>query len=399
VSIHRRVTKRRGTTWIVRYRDPLPRERTFNRKADAERFERYVRHQLDTDSYLDPESAKATFGEWAQRWWPTVANSERAPSTISGYESALRIQVLPYLGARRLRTLRRIDLEEWLGELRSAGYSNSTIHSARTVAGMVLASALDARIIGANPLLGIRLPTGTSRTRNALTVQQVEELAATVDPWWRPLVLVLAYCGLRPGEAAGLRWRHLDDLGRLTVEGALTEHRGALLERDTKTHRARVVEVPASILIELRAHVETYVEPSAAAFLFTTPLGDPVRMSNWRHRVWDPAAAELKFPQWATPYVLRHTAASLLAQQGVPVSAAAASLGHDPAIFLRTYAHLYPGDLRSVANAMDDARLSHLPETADVTQLPVGDHSNSESRGENAGTNGRLWRAAKTDPS
>jgi integrase len=67
-----------------------------------------------------------------------------------------------------------------------------------------------------------------------------------------------------------------------------------------------------------------------------------VRISNWRHKVWQPAADELGLPKLATPYVLRHTAASLIAQRGVPVSAAAAALGHDPAIFLRTYAHLYP---------------------------------------------------------
>lgn len=55
------------------------------------------------------------------------------------------------------------------------------------------------------------------------------------------------------------------------------------------------------------------------------------------------------------PYILR-TAASLLAQQGVPVTAAAASLGHDPAIYLRSYARLFPGDLRAVAEAIDVAR-------------------------------------------
>ncbi len=95
MSIHKRVNKRKSV-WIVRYRDPLPRERTFERKADAQRFERYVRHQLDTDQYLDPEMAKVkvTFAEWARRWWSTVESSERAPSTISGYESALRIQDL-----------------------------------------------------------------------------------------------------------------------------------------------------------------------------------------------------------------------------------------------------------------------------------------------------------------
>lgn len=220
MSIHRRVNKRR-TVWIVRYRDPLPRERTFERKADAERFERSVRHQLDTDQYLDPEAAKVTFAQWAERWWPTIETSERAPSTISGYESALRIQVLAYLGGRRLRTLRRIDMEEWLGELRMAGYANSTIHSARTVAGMVLTSALDARIIATNPLAGIRVPTGSSRPRNALTVEQVEALAATVDPWWRPLVLVLAYCGLRPcGAGIWTTWGGLPSNGGSASTGA-----------------------------------------------------------------------------------------------------------------------------------------------------------------------------------
>jgi hypothetical protein len=100
-----------------------------------------------------------------------------------------------------------------------------------------------------------------------------------------------------------------------------------------------------------------------------------VRMSNWRHKVWNPAALELELPQWATPYVLRRTAASLMAQQGVPVSAAAAALGHDPAIFLRTYAHLYPGDLRAVADAMDVARQSaHRSSASCSTSLmPRGD--------------------------
>ncbi len=157
-------------------------------------------------------------------------------------------------------------------------------------ADMVLTSALDARIIAASPLAGIGVPTVSSRPRNALTVEQVEALAATVDPWWRPFVLVLAYCGLRPGEAAALRRRHLDDFGRLTIEGGISEHRGQLLERDTKTHRARIVEVPASVLAVLREHIERNCIHRSDVLLFTTPTGEPVRLSNWRHRVWNPAA-------------------------------------------------------------------------------------------------------------
>jgi integrase len=261
-------------------------------------------------------------------------------------------------------------MEEWLSVLRAAGYSNSTIHAARTVLGMVLTSATDARIIAGNPLTGLRLPKGARRTRNALTVEQVEALSAAVDPWWRPFLLVLAYCGLRPGEALALRLRHLDDLGRLNVERGMTEHRGGLLERDTKTHRSRVVEVPASVLAELRTHVQVRVGSDPNALVLTTPFGDPVRLSNWRHRVWDPLAADLGLSGWATPYVLRHTAATLLAQSGVPVTAAAASLGHDPAIFLRTYAHLYTGDLGAVADAMDAARAAVVDAQEDDEGIP-----------------------------
>ena len=291
---------------------------------------RIARMTVDCDTVLDPEMSRITFGEWHDRWWPTILNSDRAPSTISGYESALRHHVLPHLAGCRLKDLRRIDVEEWLTDLRSAGYSNSTIHAARTVAGMVLTSAVDSRIIAANPLTGVRLPKGTSRTRKALTAEQVEDLAALVDPWWRPFILVLAYCGLRPGEGAALRRRHLDDLGRLTIEGAMSEHRGRLVEQDTKTHRARVVQVPASVLEELCEHLEAHVDDRADAPIFTTPTGDRVRLSNWRHRVWQPAVTQLEFPAWATPYVLRHTAASLMAQSGVPVTAAAAHSGTTP---------------------------------------------------------------------
>ena len=99
-----------------------------------------------------------------------------------------------------------------------------------------------------------------------------------------------------------------------------------------------------------------------------------------------------------------------MAQRGVPVSAAAAALGHDPAVFLRTYAYLYPSHVRAVADAMDLARPGSFRDDASNRSTPtvlvsVADmlvvstvHSAqcrlcslcslcSLARGENAGTN------------
>ena len=343
MSIHKRMAQSGNVSWVVRFRDPIPRERTFRLKGDAERFERRIIREMETGEYHDPSAKKITFGQWHERWWPTIETSERAPSTITGYESSLRIQVLPYLGDVPIKDLRKIHMEEWLGKLRKAGYSSSTIHIAKTAAGMALSSALDSGLITANPMTGLRIAKGTSKTRQALTAEQVELLAEAVGSWWRPFVLVLAYCGLRPGEAIGLRRRHLDDLGRLTIEGAVTEHKGQLVEGDTKTHRSRLVQVPESVLMELKEHMSVHVADDSEAQIFSAPDGSMVRLSNWRHRIWQPAIAKVGLPSGVTPYVLRHTAASLMGQHGVPVSTAAAALGHDPAIYLRTYAHLYRG--------------------------------------------------------
>ena len=50
---------------------------------------------------------------------------------------------------------------------------------------------------------------------------------------------------------------------------------------------------------------------------------------------------------------LRHTAASLLASQGVPIIIASELLGHDPQIFTKVYADLYPEDLKQAASTLN----------------------------------------------
>jgi hypothetical protein len=97
MSVHKRTAQSGAVTWVVRFRDPIPRERTFRLKGDAERFERRTIREMETGEYLDPSARRMTFGQWHDRWWPTIETSDRAPSTIAGYESSLRIQVLPYL--------------------------------------------------------------------------------------------------------------------------------------------------------------------------------------------------------------------------------------------------------------------------------------------------------------
>ena len=71
--------------------------------------------------------------------------------------------------------------------------------------------------------------------------------------------------------------------------------------------------------------MEINVPSDPESRIFTTERGAPVRLSNFRS-VFSEARDASKLPRWVTPYTLRHTAASLLAQQGVPVTTAAVCL-------------------------------------------------------------------------
>jgi integrase len=196
---------------------------------------------------------------------------------------------------------------------------------------------------------------------------QVEALANESGAY-RVLVLVLAYGGLRPNEAFGLRRRHRDDFGHLVVEEGLVEVRGRLVSTDGKTHRARVVPLPPSVADEFAEHLDARpADPQA--LVFVTSSGCPIGLRNFRRQL-DTAALQAGMPEWFTPYTLRHTCASLMASQGVPVTTAAAIMGHDPAMFLRTYAHLYPGDMRGAAAVLDEARTTEISGSrgADVVQ-------------------------------
>lgn len=353
MSIHKRLTKSHRTTWVVRWRDPRPREKTFRTKVEAERFEREIRFSIDAGRYRDPNLDRITFAAWARRWWKT-AEVGRAPKTVESYEGALRLHILPYIGDARLTALRRIDIQEWLAALADSGLGASGVRTARTVAGIILTSAVHSGVIPSSPLAGLRLPRPRSRSTQALTVPQVETLVAAFDAHYRPLVLVLAYGGLRPGEALALRRRHLTDLGQLVVEEGQTEVGGRLVVAETKTHQSRVVPLGPSVVTALQEHLKT-TDSAPDELMFTTPKGARIRLSNFA-KVFDRACQGAGLPEWVTPYTLRHTTASLLAQQGVPPSTASAMLGHDPAVYLRTYCHLYPDDLSVAAMALEDAR-------------------------------------------
>jgi integrase len=125
-----------------------------------------------------------------------------------------------------------------------------------------------------------------------LTAGQVDDLAEAASPYGA-LVYLLAYGGLRWGEAAALRRRRCDLLrGRLEVAEAVSDVNGHLYYGSTKTYERRWVRIP-TFLVELLARQLESVPADPEALVFIGLRGAPLRYQSFRRAIWDRAVPVL----------------------------------------------------------------------------------------------------------
>lgn len=339
--------------WQARYRDPSGRERArnFTRKVDADRFLIRVESDKLRGQWIDPEAARIRLSEVAERWYSTTAPLK--PKTRSGYRSLLDSRILPHLRELRLRHIDPVVVREWIADLQEDGLSASRIRQARNVLHAVFTMAVDGSMVTRNPVAGVKTPPVVSRPRRYLTAKQVGDLADAMESPYDLLVLVLAHTGIRFGEAAALRRSHcLLEVSRLHISESLAEVAGCLHFGTTKTHRQRVVALPASIRNELQHHLEVAVIPSDG-LVFTSPKGRPLRYSNFRRRQWTPAIEKAGLSGLEI-HELRHTAASLMIDQRADPKLVQTQLGHSSiSITYDIYGHLFPDRLDELAARLD----------------------------------------------
>jgi integrase len=214
------------------------------------------------------------------------------------------------------------------------------------------------------------MPALSERGRRYLTAEQVDQLASHARVGRLP-VLVLAYCGLRWSELAGLRVRDVDLMRRrLNIERAVTEVNGGRIEWNSpKNNERRSVPLPRFIVKELTKHL---AKLAADDLVFTGANGGVLRNRNARRDWFNPAASAIGEPD-LTPHELRHTAASLAVSAGANVKAVQRMLGHASAAkTLDRHADLFDDDLDAVAERLDAVYERATRANGEVVKLAAG---------------------------
>ena len=208
----------------------------------------------------------------------------------------------------------------------------------------VLERAVEWQRIPANPARAARKPPQRrERSVRPLSPRDVERIRAHLVDGERlrdaVLVSVLAYAGLRPGEALALTWGHIRE------RTILVERAVALGElKMTKTGRARTVRLLAPLAADLLEWRISQGRPADEALVFPARSGavwgdDAWRY--WRRGIFTPAARAAGLGSPVRPYDLRHSFVSLLLAEGGNVVEIARQAGHSPTMTLSTYAHLF----------------------------------------------------------
>jgi integrase len=247
-------------------------------------------------------------------------------------------------------------IRRWVAAMSGGGLSASRIRQAHSLLKQLFGSAMECGLIDYNPCEGVRLPRVERHETLFLDPQEVERLARAVPVSYRPLIHVLAYCGLRWGEGAAIRRKRVDlDAARITVAESLAEVNGRTSFGETKTNRIRNVALPAFLVEELHTHLTDVVD-TPDALIFTAPRGGPLSLSNFKRRVWWPSLEGAGLPRALRIHDLRHTCATMLISRGVHPKAIQHHLGHaNIDITMNRYGHLLPDQFNDLAVQLDAA--------------------------------------------
>ncbi len=298
-----------------------------------------------------------------------------APATYLQYTNSSHNQIIPMIGHVKVKDLTRVRVDQWLRDLEQStyarangttlAYSANTVRLARNALRMAYKWAVHQGIVSSNVVHDSQPPGGRPRpTKYAMSEDQASRLIeSSRGSNYGALWAVLITTGLRRGEALGLRWSDFDGKS-ITITSQIKVENGRVARGDLKTDKSRrKLVLPDYLIADLDAHRERQRLRSLKngipepALIFATASGRPIHPSNVRDhfsRACKKAGIEPHEDgrPW-TVHELRHTAASQLLNDRVPMQVVSRTLGHSSIVVtMDVYAHLTDQDSELAAESM-----------------------------------------------
>jgi integrase len=362
--------------------DGRPDRRHVRGKTEAivTRKVRELEKQRDAGQVRRPGQSW-TVAKWLTHWVDNIAAPSVRENTVAGYRVAVRVHLIPGVGAHRLDKLQPEHLERLYARMVAGGSSPGTAHQAHRTIRTALNEAVRRGHLTKNPATLAKAPRLTEQDIEPYSVEEIQKLLTVADKgrnsarWAMALAL-----GLRQAEALGLRWSDVDlDARTLIVRRGRQRPRwrhgckkpcghkygGHCPDREplrseaaeTKSRAGRrAMGLPEELVGILHRHrAEQDSERLTAGqlwrggdWLFTTPTGGALNprtdYTNWKRLL---KTADLRDGRL---HDARHTAATVLLLLGVSERAAMGIMGWSTTAMAARYQHLTARIRRDIAD-------------------------------------------------
>ena len=320
----------------------------FRTRGDAMQELSKRLNPINTGKYR-PQSTKKLRDFVRGDWEPVVVPTLKY-STQQQYAYLLNLHILPAFGERRLCTLERREIQDFLAAKLRSRLSWKTVSLLRMLFGRVLGSAEKWGYITGNPARLTELPRRTYTKQIAvLSPEQIQQLAESLREPIRSLALLLVLTGLRIGELLALRWKNLD-LSQALLRIRETVYDGHFDEPKTKRSCREIPLGPETVGI-LAALYGKGIHLDALVFAGRT--GKPLDRRNLLRREIEPVCKRVGLPRISW-HSFRHCHATLLDGVGAPLGTVQALLGHASSKVTRqVYLHAIPSEQRRAVEALE----------------------------------------------
>ncbi len=319
----------------------------FKTKKEADKYlfklnQKYYNGEM----YLNDNMLLSDFLEY---WLKNYVELNLMPNTVSGYKNNVYKHIIPEIGNLIVSKIKPIDIQEFYIKLIDKGLSSTTIIYIHRNLHSAFKYAMSMNLFYNNCFDFVKPPKRVQYNSVTLTKEQARKLISVAKgtQLYIPIVLGLSL-GLRRGEVLGLKWSDFDnDKMTLKIERNANRVNGGMEFAPLKTENSKRTLLLTKELVEILIEHRTKQVELKNVFgneynsydLICCSCNGGFMTTNYIDKNFKKLLQNNNLPVIRF-HDLRHTNATLMLENKVPLKVVSSRLGHSSAnITLDTYIH------------------------------------------------------------
>lgn len=274
-----------------------------------------------------PSDSKTLFKEIALEALRSNA-SNRNKETQEYYESLLERSLIPVFQNLEIGNIKPMHVEQWKSGVIAKGVSKSNFSKHWTTLNMIMQFLTKNELIDKNPMLLVGKTSkgfkeSSNRSEKYYSASEVNTMLKGSTGWFRAYLHTMFMTGMRTSEGLALEWKNVDfEKQVITIEHSV--RKGKI--KDTKTGQIRTVSMSKILKEVLQEHY-----PNRISDIYVFPSYKTLKPYHGTNAIvrnhLKPLLKRLGI-EYKTIYATRHSFASNLVQNNVPITHVQKMLGH-----------------------------------------------------------------------